>query len=568
MKLWKIKPEISENQGATSDIHPIIFGLLAQRGISVSDMLDFLSPEYARHIRDPHLFTQMNRVLERLEAAMNREEKVLIFGDYDADGITSTVILKKALDKIGLKPLTYIPDKEKEGYGMNLPAVESFTDQGVKLILTVDCGIANAAEIRRAAELGMDVIVIDHHNILPEIPPAYAIINPKMPDSGYPFAGLAGVGVTFKVVQAIFDRFLPKESEHSKWLLDLVAIGTIADSVPLIDENRILARFGFLVLAKTRNVGLQELFKVGSVRIDENNLPDSHKVAFQVVPRINAASRVDHADLALSLLVEEDIVQAREKALELESKNQYRQKITEEIYREVRIIAENAFKDRNVILAAGEHFPAGILGLVASRVSEEFRKPSIILQQKGGELRGSLRSVPGVDVFELLKACHEQLIKFGGHSQAAGMAVTKANLDAFYEKFERLAGEKLSELDGTVTLDIDTELLPAQIDFHLAGELKKLEPFGMGNPEPIFLMKNLTVQEAKFLGNGEKHLKLFLKAADGSPKIFEAIGFGIAQQNLHLKAGDGIDLAFHLEEDEWNGNKKLQLKIVDLRKVQ
>ncbi|MDO8529287.1 MAG: single-stranded-DNA-specific exonuclease RecJ [bacterium] len=565
---WKIKEKREIKEFASINLHPVILGIIADRGYDTEEKINnFLYPDYAKGLFDPFLFSDMEKVLERIESAKERNEKIIIFGDYDADGVTSSAILAETLENIGLSPNVYIPDKKLEGYGMNLGAVDEFQKQNVKLIITVDCGITNQKEVEKANGCGIDCIIIDHHHIPEKLPEAYAIINPNLKNSGYPFSELAGVGVTFKVVEALYRKFLPDKLEQLKWILDIVAIGTVADCVPLVKENRVITKFGLIVLSKTKRLGLLELFKVARLRIDENNFPNARTIAFQIAPRINAAGRMDHANTAFKLIRETNEVKARDLSLELEGNNQKRQKVTGQIVDEIRVLAKNMFKDKKFIFAVSEHFSIGVVGLAAGKIAEEFNKPTAVINKGENESHGSFRSIPQVNIIEAIEKCSELLVKFGGHSQAAGITVENKNLDKFFEKLGAIIEEELKDKDVTPITEIDAEIFPKEMDFDLSQGIKKMEPFGHGNEEPVFLMKNLLVDELMRVGNGEKHLKMFLKSQDGTPKVFEAIGFNLTNGFSHLKKGDKIDVVFNICEDDWNGNKKIQLKIIDLKIV-
>lgn len=565
MSDWKIKNKV-ETKDTGLDLHPIALNLLFQRGIDTEEKIEsFLCPDYGRDINDPFLFSEMVKAVDRIKSAREKKEKIIIFGDYDADGVTSSVILKETLEKIGISSEVYIPDKKTEGYGLSGEAMEKFKKKNVKLIITVDCGITSLEEVEKAAELGIDVIITDHHHAPEKLPKALAIINPQVKNSGYPFGNLAGVGVAFKLAQAIYKSFIPEELEQVKWLLDLAAVGTIADCVPLIGENRIIAKFGLLVLSKTRRSGFKELFSVGRIVIDEDNFPDARKIAFQVAPRINAAGRMDHANTAFNLLVSKDPVSARGLALEIEASNQKRQKETDRLTEEIKILANNIFKNKKFIFAAGEHFPIGIAGLVAGKIADEFHKPAAVFQKEEKISRGSFRSIPEINIIELLEKCRNLTLKCGGHSQAAGVTVENEKLKKFYEKLDGLIEKELEGKEFGLILEIDAEILPSDIGFELADAVKKFEPFGEGNEEPVFLAKNFIVNEIKAVGNGNKHLKLFLKPPDNSPKIFEAIGFNLNEKFGSLKKEDKLDIVFNLQTDSWNGNKKIQLKLIDLK---
>ncbi len=545
---------------------PIILNLLFQRGIDTEEKINyFMSPDYDRDVYDPFLFSQTKIVIERIRKARDDKELVVIFGDYDADGVTSTAILKETLDNLGIKSHVHIPDKKKDGYSMNPKAVEEFKEIGAKLIITVDCGITNKKEIKKASRYGIDTIVIDHHHVPADIPDAHAIINPKMENSGYPEVGLAGVGVTFKVVQAIYEKFMPDKKEQLKWMLDLVAIGTVADCAPLLGENRIFVKYGLVVLSKTRKIGLQEIFNVARLKIDENNVPDTHNISFQIAPRINAAGRMGHANTAYNLIMEKNQDQARKLASELESNNQNRQKITEATVKIVKIMAEKDFKDKKFIFAVGEDFPIGIVGLVAGKIADAFNKPAAVIQKKEKVSEGSFRSIPQLNIIETIEECSDLLVKFGGHNQAAGIKIENKNLDKFYKKLDSAISSKLKDKDLTPEIEINAEIKIEDVNFNLIENLEKLEPFGEGNKKPVFLIKGLVVENINIVGSNAKHLKLFLRSQDSSPKVFEAIGFNMAREHEKIKKGDKIDAVFNLEKDEWNNSKKIQMKLIDIR---
>lgn len=543
-----------------------ILNILFRRGLDNEEKVrDFFQFDYDR-IADPFSLKDMSRAVDRLVRARDKQEKVAIYGDYDADGVTASVLLFESLKELGfVEPLLYIPDRQNEGYGVNDGAVDYLKKSGADLVVTVDCGISNRKEIARARENGLDFIITDHHNVPDEIPDGIPVINPHQKDCGYPFKDLAGVGVAFKLVQALYMKIDPERVDQLKWQLDLVAIGTVADCVPLLGENRELVKFGLIVLSKTRRVGLKEMFKVGRIAISEDAKADTEKIAFQVSPRINAAGRMDHANVSCRLMLETDPVKAREMALEVEAKNQERQKVTSEIVREVRVVAENSFKDKNLIFVMNPHWPVGLLGLVAGKICDEFQKPTAVLQDQGEEIVGSFRSIPEFDVIEAIKKSSRFLLKFGGHSQAAGVSLKKEEAEGFYSSMDALCQEALSDKDISPSLDIDLEIDLDRIGWEIVSAMKELEPFGEGNVEPVFLSRNVLVESMRIVGNGKKHLKLSLRKEGGSPKIFDAIGFSLGGYFPDLKQGDKIDVVFNLSEDEWNGSQKIQMKILDLR---
>jgi single-stranded-DNA-specific exonuclease len=567
MARWAIN-ELKEIPSAFSlSLHPLIVQFLFSRGITTEkEIREFITPNYETDSNDPFLFDDMEKVVRRIEQAKNKKEKVVIYGDYDADGITASIIMKETLDNLGVDSFVYIPDKRTEGYGLNASAIDMIKEKKASLIITVDCGITNITEIEKANALEIDVIITDHHHVPKIVPPAYAIINPHTNDSKYPFKDLAGVGVAFKVVQAIYQRLISGKIEQTKWMLDLVAIGTIADCVPLVGENRLFAKFGLVVLTKTKRIGLKELFTVGRIIIDENTLLDTKKVSFYIAPRINAAGRIKHANLAFDLIFEKNIAKARESALEIEAQNTQRQKMTDKLTDEVKILAQGLYKDKKFIFAIGEHFPVGILGLVAGKIAQKFNKPTAVFNESADVCMGSFRSVPQINIIETIEECKELLVKFGGHSQAAGVSVRKENVEKFYAKMDEVINKKLAGVDLSEEIKVDSEALAENINFDLVEELEKLKPFGEGNREPIFLIKNLVVREKRVVGNGNKHIKLFL-ASNGLPKIFEVICFNSYEKFIDITEGNSVDILCNIQKDEWNGNKKIQLTLVDLKVV-
>lgn len=566
---WELKNENNFiDEKITDEFNPVILQLLLNRGIkNKTDIEKFFNFDYEKNISDPFIFSGMEKAVDRITEALEKKEKITIFGDYDADGVTASVLIFEVLSDLGAKDvISYIPDRQAEGYGMNVEALNFLHKEGVKLIITVDCGITNVEEVVKAKELGMDVIITDHHHVPTIIPEAIAVLNPNLEKQEH-IKHLAGVGMAFKLAQAIYKKTQSEKLEQTKWLLDLVAIGTVADCASLLGENRILVKYGLVVLSKTRRVGLSEMFQVGRISVSEEEIPDAHKIAFQISPRINAAGRMDHANTAYKLLIERSKVRGRSMALEIEKQNQERQKVTAEIVRKVKIIAENSFKNKKFIYAANMHWPVGLLGLVAGKIADEFGKPVMILQQQEGIFVGSLRSIPQINIIETLEKCSSFLEKFGGHAQAAGVRIKKINLEKFCQKMARLIEEKLRGEDTNLSREADMEIKSEDVNWDLMAEIKKMEPFGEGNEEPIFILRNLIIEDVRIVGNGSKHLKMFLRSNNESPKIFDSIFFGKGEEFSKIKKGDKIDIVCNLCQDEWNGNKKIQLKIIDLRSV-
>lgn len=565
MPVWKYKIETLPEGGA-GEMHPVTEALLRERGLADQEARDlFLMPSFDRDIHDPFLFLDMEKIVARIGEARASLETVGIFGDFDADGVTSSVIMREALEAVGVPVEVYIPEKVNEGHGFNELAVDFFESKGIKLVLTLDCGIMNHETIVEAKRRGIATIVIDHHHVPEVMPEAYAIINPKVPTETYPFRELCGAGTSFKVAQALYQRFLPEQVEQLKWLLDVVAIGTVADVMPLIGENRVIVKYGLMVLSKTRRVGLEEMFAVGKMKIDEEHVPDVHMIGFQIAPRINAASRMAHAMLAHRLLMERDQVEARVLALELEDCNVRRQKVSAEVTDRVREIALEKFSNKKFIFAVDEHFPYGVVGLIAGRIAREFNKPTCVMTRGEMTSTGSFRSIPELNIIEAIEACAPLLEKFGGHAQAAGMTIKNENMDAFYAQFNAVVEKKLASVITEPEQWIDIRLRAEHITPKLYRDLILFAPFGEGNREPVFALENMVVREARLVGNGSKHWKLSL-VPQGGIKCFDAIGFSLGANFPDIKEGDVMDIAFTLDENTWNGSTSLQFKLVDIQR--
>lgn len=560
-KKWHIR---NDNFEKASSEEQIVNNILLNRKLyTEKEKTAFLFPDYERDLNNPFLMNDMEKAVNRVILAKKQGDRICIYGDYDADGVTATVLVKDFFDQIGINSFCYIPDKDKEGNSLSKKAIDYIESHGAKLIITVDCGISSFQEVVYAKKKKIETIITDHHSLPKKMPEALAIINPKAsPD--YPEKNLAGVGVAFKFISALADSLDEYDNAQLKWFLDLVAIGTIADCVPLIGENRTLVKFGLLVLSKTKRVGLKQIFQVGALNINSGLIPSAEQISFQLAPRINAAGRIDHANLAFNLLStptdREDL--ARDLAWELEKKNQYRQKITEKIIHEVEDKLKIKKKLPAVIMEWSPRWNYGIVGLVAGKIAEKYHRPTIILQEKDEILRGSGRSVPGINFIEILREFDYLINRYGGHSQALGGEFPKKNIAELKNNLER----KIAPLLKTKTsqkLNIDAELSLEQVTFDLANEISRMEPFGEGNPEPVFLIKNLKVSDLKLVGNGEKHLKLTL-SGQNSNSCLSAIGFRLADTYANLKVNDKIDLVFALQKNQWNGIESLQAKIIDL----
>ncbi len=568
-KNWKVLSSEKREERIFPELEKITERVLINRGIETKEQKEsFLSPDYETDLHDPFLLSDIDKAVDRVLEARKKEEKVCVFGDYDADGVTSSVVLKDIFDQLEIENFCYIPERNKEGYGINKEAIDCIQKQGADLIVTIDCGVSNFEEVEYAKELGIDVVITDHHHVPPKLPNAVAVVNPKKRGDKYPEKELAGVGIAFKFVQALTSKVEDFDKEQLKWLLDLVAIGTIADCVPLFGENRTLVKFGLIVLSKTRRVGLKQLFHVGRIPIDERKIPTSHQVGFQIAPRINAAGRIDHANLAYNLLCSKkaEEAQARVLALEIEDKNKHRQNVTKEIAREIGERMLEKKETPKIIIESSPHWSLGVVGLAAGQVQNKYNRPTFLLEEGEETFRGSGRSNSKFNLIETLEKHGDLFVKYGGHSKAAGLEIKKERLPEFKKA---IADElkDLSEEDLIEETEIDQKIKISEINEKLLSELNLLEPFGHGNKKPIFLSEGVIVESLRLVGNGEKHLKLMLQDSEDKTKKIDAIGFGLVDDNQELKVGDKINAIYNLEENIWNGNKNAQAVIVDLEIV-
>jgi len=578
--LWRFKEKAAAGfLKQFPEFSEITLQLLWERGLRSQTQIDeFFNPDYKQDLHDPFLMLGMEKAVKRIFQAINKKESIAIFGDYDADGVCGVVILETALRDLGAPEVAvYIPDRYREGYGLNKPALENLARQGVKLILTVDCGISDLEEVKLAKKLKMDVVITDHHHVPKKIPPALAAIDPHQPKDEYPFKDLSGAGVAFKLAGALFARSdkvrIKLPAGWEKNLLDLVALATVADCMPLLGENRTLVRYGLYVLAKTKRLGLQELMRVARLSpvFDKEEIKtnlDTYSLGFVLAPRLNAAARVDHANVAYRLLNTQSLTEAVDLAQELDGKNRERQKITEQMVKQIdEQIADKVKDDKyRILVEADKSWQVGIVGLAAGKICEKYHRPTIIFGQSGPYLRGSARSIHSFNIIEALTVCESLLHEFGGHPGAAGLALEEKNLAAFAAKMNDLARQLKTE-DLTPMLEIDGELTTEDISWEFFDQLEKFAPFGEQNEQPVFCLRNLTARGVRSVGANGQHLKLELES-EPAGKIFRAIGFGLAKNGgADLKEGDKVEAAFELIADQWNGTRNLQLKIIDLKKL-
>jgi single-stranded-DNA-specific exonuclease len=551
--------------------------LIYNRDLTSQKAIDeFLNPDWGEDVHDPFLFRDMGKAVDRIGRAIKDKDLIVVYGDYDADGVTGSVILKTTLEALGAKVDVYLPHREKEGYGLSDPALIFLKEKGAKLVLTCDCGVSNLLEIDKALKAGIEVIITDHHRVPKELPEAYAIIHPLLPDEQYPCKYLTGGAVAFKLAQGLLrapwanECFTAKGGPpvgFEKWLLDLVALSLVADVGKLIGENRTLLKYGLIVLNKTRRPGLRKLCEVSSIKI--GSLTASN-IAWQITPRINAAGRMDHANAAFALLTEQDPEKAQAMALNLNQANTERQKITEAIIKEANVLIE-AGGEKPIYLLYKEGWNPGVIGLSASRLIEKYGRPVILATNNHkGEIVASSRSIDQFNIVEAFEVCQEFLIRFGGHPRAAGFTIKQEQWEPFKQRMESLAQLALTKEELTPQLNLDLELNLDEVNWDLWRDLELLAPYGAGNPEPRFLLKNLEVHETCVCGNNGQHLRLMVLSPKGVLK--KLIGFSFADTDRHetnwcktLVKGTRLDAAVEVGVNEWNGNSELQLKVVDLR---
>ena len=551
---WQFAPQVEDADftkiAKKAGLGPETARLLFSRGIKDEDSLSrFLAPSLD-DLHDPYLLHDMDKAVNRIRRAIEQGEFILVYGDYDADGMTSASILKETLEQLGAECLVYLPNRFTDGYGPNASVYKYFIEQqGISLIVTVDNGVAGHEAIDLAQSMGVDVIVTDHHSIPEVLPDAHAIVHPEHPESDYPFKHLAGCGVAFKLACALLE-------EVQVELLDLVAIGTIADMVSLTDENRIMVQYGLEVLRNTQRLGLQELFEIAG--ISSSDLTEE-TVGFQLAPRLNALGRLDDPNPAIDLLTGFDDEEVREIALMIQNKNEERKEIVQAIYEEAKSLVD---PNKSVQVLAKEGWNPGVLGIVAGRLLEELGQTVIVLNIEDGRAKGSARSIEAVDIFEALNPHRELFIAFGGHAGAAGMTLEAEQLDALSEILETYVKDKGIDAKGKNTLYLDEELDLESLSLETVKSFERLAPFGMDNQKPIFYIRDFQVENARSMGAGDSHLKL--KISKGAAN-FEVVAFGKGSLATEFAQVKDLELAVTLSVNQWNGQTTLQLMMVDAR---
>ncbi len=554
---WRLLPSDTTNTNIDFGLPTVESALLFHRGITTKkDAESFLNPSSSA-LNDPYLLPGMTACVSRLQLALKNNEYIGIFGDFDTDGLTGTVVLSKGLRELGGTVFPYVPHRVREGHGISPESIEFFKDKNVTLLVTVDCGVTSFEEISLAGDVGIQTIITDHHSPSERLPNAVAIVNPALQDSNYPFDGLTGVGTAFKVMEALFQTY---EKSIPEYLYALVALGTISDVGRMRDENRYLARKGIAVMKSLQMPGIDSLIQKAGF---SKNRISSENLSFGIIPRINVAGRLEHANLSLRLLMSTDSKESTEIANKLEYLNKKRQVITEKAVSEARnrLIRNNSEKMPSMIFSGNKTWPAGILGLVAGRLSEEYHRPAIAVSGEGEYLRASARSIPEFNMIEALRTCDSVFEKYGGHPMAAGFTIHKDNLREFRQQMSSIADELLGPLCVGSVLEIEHEITPSWLNSGSLKFLSDLEPYGDSNATPVFMTTGVNVLDARTIGKKRDHLKL---TVEHKGTVFGAIAF---RQGNRLKEARGdLDIAYTGGINYWKGRESVQLTIQDFRK--
>lgn len=559
-KRWRVIPADEGCARSLSEqlhISPILAQLLVHRGITSAECGRHFLYDSLEQSCDPFLMKGMEKAVQRICRAIEGKEKIIIYGDYDVDGITATSLLYWVLSDLGAEPSFYIPERQSEGYGLNRDAVQHLKDEHTNVLITVDCGISSY-DIVDSFRGDMDIIVTDHHEPPADIPPAYAVLNPKQEGCAYPFKELAGAGVAYKLCQALWLRLC---GESLAGYTEIAALGTIADLVPLTGENRIIVRDGLQRMKEGYNTGLQALLAVSGLTPDSIS---AGRIAFTAAPRLNAAGRISHAEKGVRLLLETDQQKADRIAEELNELNKERQDIEHDIARQaVRQIEAEKRRDDGVLVAYGQDWHAGVIGIAASRLVEEYYRPSLVISVHDGVGKGSCRSITGFNMYEALQYADDLLIQYGGHPMAAGFSIQAERIEDFRQRLIDYAAAHMKKEDYVPQLAIDGELQPDDITLSLVSELSQLEPYGMGNSRPVFSLCGCTIDEVRPIGRDKKHLRLVLRS--GKHSRVSGVGWSMAEACDEIMEGDCVDVAFQLERNEFNGVSSPQLVVQDLR---
>ena len=553
---WKILPTVPDKYLNVSALPHLIAQLLYNRGIKPEEIEPFLAADH-RLEGNPFLLPDISQAVSRIYKAILSREKIAIYGDFDVDGVTATVILVEGLSRLGAEVIFHIPDRFSEGHGLNTAALKELHARGANLVVTVDCGITDLAEIKQAHEMEIDVVITDHHMPLESLPPAIAVVDPKRKDSVYPYPDLAGAGVAFKLLQALFHK-----DNKEKWLarfLDLVALATVTDLSPMVGENRYLVKKGLRELNNSSRVGIQEIVKLVGRKMGEL---DSEDISWVLGPRLNATGRMNNASTSYNLLTTQSPEEARLLALELEEKNVERQKLTNEVLNRAR--EKLATKLHLPLLIEGdESYSIGVIGLVAGKLVDEFYKPVLVISMGSELCQGSCRSIAEFNIASALENCRDLLISFGGHPLAAGLTISRQNLAQLEERLMSIAVNQLGHLDLRPEIVIDAELPLSTFNGEAFNLIQKLSPFGRGNPQPTFLTRRVEVIECRNFGNQAEWMRLKLKQGN---VIWQAVDF--ESQKKVEEISPCIDIVYNLEKSRWNGEEVLSLNLLDFAPAQ
>jgi single-stranded-DNA-specific exonuclease len=561
-KVWTIKPRTEES---------VLHQLLINRNVAPAAFESFLAPDWERDTYSPNDFRSMQQAVDRVFAALAAGQKIVIHGDYDADGVCGSTVLYTTLRdicsalKLDFNVDVFLPDREKDGYGVAMHTIERLGQEAVKLLITVDCGIANGLELNRAHELGIEVIVCDHHQLGEYYPDHATVLHPLAPGEEYQNKTLCGTGVAFKLASALLNEARARQAGfpvgYEKWLLDLVAIATVTDVMPLLGENRALEHFGLKVLQRTRRPGLQAILRVAGT---EASLADTTAIGFRIGPRLNAAGRLASAKLAFDTLAAQTEEQAAQAAQELERLNRERQQVFAAMYEEAKIMAE-AMKDESTVLVVfGETWLPGIVGLIAGKLVSEFGLPAFAFAKVGEHYVGSGRSLGGLHLVQGMEACGDMFVKRGGHPQACGLTLaTREHVEDFRQKINSFAAKHFGDAGVRDLLLIDSELPLKDVTWELYHEISQCAPFGEGNRQPVFAAHNVRVIAAETMGATKTHLRLNVVPPEGG--MHQLVGFGFGHLAKHIRLGGAANVAYEIDVNEWNGTKKLQLRLVDIQ---
>lgn len=559
-KRWMVAAPITpQADEALAKFPPILKQIVFNRGLATdAEARSFLKAEPNANT-DPFQMTGMQATVDRICFALQHNEPIAIYGDYDVDGVTATALLVQALGALGANVRGYIPNRFDEGYGLNKDALDTLKAEGVKLVITVDCGIRSPDEALHAQSIGLDLIISDHHH--PDgtnLPPALAVINPKQHGDIYPDKDLAGVGIAYKIAEALLTVQQPINGFQTNDLLDLVALGTVADLAPLVGENRVLVRRGLRQLRETKRQGLFSLAGVADLKIDKCT---AGNIGFMLGPRLNASGRLESALASFELLTTKDFMRAGQLAMQLDSQNRQRQSITRTMQEQAEAIAMKDDPEAFLLFAAHEDFNPGVVGLAASRLTEVYYRPAIVAAKNAEETRGSCRSIPEFHITDALDQCKDLLVRHGGHAAAAGFTVKNQNLPELVSRLKEIAKDQLGARDLRQTLTADMEVPLSELNFDVLKHLMFLEPTGYGNPEAVFVSRNIKVKAARTVGAEGKHLKLTVEDERGAS--VDSIGFRLG----HLKENlpPYIDVLYRFEANEFNGRRTLQLNLKDVK---